>query len=106
MEAQKELDITIKETIPTNSEIQTSVVVMNPNTGGIVALVGGKDYLESSYNRVLNSKRQVGSTMKPYLYYAALENGFTTSSTFTSEKTTFNLEKSEVNFIDIKLDIS
>ena len=95
IDAQKELDSIIKNTIPDNSSIQTSVVVMNPNTGGIVALVGGKDYLESSYNRVLNSKRQVGSTMKPYLYYAALENGFTTSSTFTSEKTTFNLEKAD-----------
>ena len=95
IDTQEKLQSIIKETIPDNSSIQTSVVVMNPNTGGIIALVGGKDYLESSYNRVLNSKRQVGSTMKPYLYYAALENGFTTSSTFTSEKTTFNIEKSD-----------
>ena len=39
--------------------------------------------------------RQVGSTMKPYLYYAALENGFTSSSAFTSEKTTFTFNNQE-----------
>lgn len=87
--AQKNLENTIKNTIPENSEIQTSVIMMNPESGGIVALVGGKDYNVSSYNRATDSMRQVGSTMKPYLYYAALENGFTSSSTFTSEATTF-----------------
>lgn len=90
MDMQKKLENTVKNTLPEDSAIQTSVVMMNPNTGGIIALIGGKDYLESSYNRATKSKRQVGSTMKPYLYYAALENGFTSSSTFTSEKTTFN----------------
>lgn len=89
LEAQKNLEKTVLETIPEDSEIQTSSVMMNPNTGGIIALVGGKDYNESAYNRVIESKRQVGSTMKPYLYYAALENGFTSSSAFTSEATTF-----------------
>ena len=62
---------------------------MDPNTGAVLALVGGRDYNESSFNRATDSMRQVGSTMKPYLYYAALENGFTSSSSFTSEETTF-----------------
>ena len=63
----------------------------DPNTGAILALVGGRDYNKSQYNRSLNSKRQVGSTMKPILYYTALENGFTAASSFLSERTTFNL---------------
>ena len=87
--AQKSLEDTIKNTIPDTSEIETSAVMMNPETGGIIALVGGRDYNVSSYNRAVDSMRQVGSTMKPYLYYAALENGFTSSSAFTSEATTF-----------------
>ncbi len=95
IDMQKELEKNIKNTLPDDSDIQTSVVMMNPNTGGIVALIGGKDYLKSSYNRATDSMRQVGSTMKPYLYYAALENGFTSSSTFTSERTTFNLENQQ-----------
>ena len=103
IDMQKKLESTIKDTLP-ESKIQTSVVMMNPNTGGIIALMGGRDYLESSYNRATKSMRQVGSTMKPYLYYAALENGFTTSSTFTSEKTTFPVGKggySPVNYNDV-----
>ncbi|MBQ2639655.1 MAG: PBP1A family penicillin-binding protein [Bacilli bacterium] len=88
---QKNLESITKETIPSSSKLEVSSVLMDPNTGGIKALIGGKDYNKSSYNRVTSSTRQVGSTMKPYLYYAALENGFTSSSAFTSEATTFNL---------------
>ena len=62
---------------------------MTPQDGHIIALTGGRNYSISQFNRAINSKRQVGSTMKPFLYYAALENGFTESTTFTSEKTTF-----------------
>ncbi len=95
MKAQQNLEKNIKETLPNESELETAVVMMNPNTGGIIALAGGRDYNKSSYNRVTDSMRQVGSTMKPYLYYAALENGFTSSSAFTSEKTTFTFNNQE-----------
>lgn len=87
--AQKNLEETIRNTIPSESEVETAAVMINPETGGIIALVGGRDYNISSFNRATDSMRQVGSTMKPYLYYAALENGFTSSSAFTSEATTF-----------------
>ena len=95
MKAQQNLEKNIKETLPDESKLETAVVMMNPNTGGIIALAGGRDYNKSSYNRVTDSMRQVGSTMKPYLYYAALENGFTSSSAFTSEKTTFTFNNQE-----------
>lgn len=49
--------------------------MINPKNGRIVALTGGKNYNKSQFNRAISAKRQVGSTMKPYLYYAALENG-------------------------------
>lgn len=73
----------------TVNELQVSGIMMNPNNGDIIALIGGKDYVKSEYNRATQSKRQVGSTMKPFLYYAALENGFTASTSFISEATTF-----------------
>ena len=92
IEAQRNLEKNVYENIPKESEIEVSSVMMNPDTGGIIALVGGRNYNVSSYNRAIQSKRQVGSTMKPYLYYAALESGFTTSSSFTSEATTFSFE--------------
>jgi len=72
-----------------DEELQTSGVMISPQTGSIVALVGGKSYDQSQYNRATKSVRQVGSVMKPLLYYAALENGFTSSSSFISEETNF-----------------
>ena len=102
--SQSILEKNIKESLSDNDSLETSSVIMNPNNGNILALIGGRDYNKSSYNRVTSSKRQVGSTMKPYLYYAALENGFTASSEFLSEKTTFPIEDnktySPVNYND------
>ena len=91
MDAQKELEETVKNTMP-DSELETASVMVNPNNGRVIALVGGKDYSKSEFNRAVDAKRQVGSTMKPFLYYAALENGFTASTTFTSEETTFTFD--------------
>ena len=87
-DAQKSIEKSAYKNIKEES-LEISGIVMNPNNGEILALVGGKDYSISQFNRATNSKRQVGSTMKPILYYAALENGFTSSTNFTSEKTTF-----------------
>lgn len=86
--AQKILEESINNNI-TNNDIELASIMQNPNTGEVLALTGGKDYSKSQYNRALYAKRQVGSTLKPFLYYVALENGFTESTTFTSEATTF-----------------
>lgn len=86
---QKKLNDSVKNNL-VNTDLQVASLVMDPNNGKIKAIVGGKDYNESEYNRAYQAKRQVGSTMKPFLYYAALENGFTASTTFESKKTTFN----------------
>ena len=94
MNAQTALENSIKNNIK-NSDIEVSSVIVNPSNGGIVALTGGKDYSTSQYNRALKSYRQVGSTIKPLLYYAALENGFTSSSTFLSAPTEFVFENNK-----------
>ena len=90
--SQSILEKNINEAFEDEDFLETASVVMDPNTGRVLALIGGRDYNKSSYNRALSSSRQVGSTMKPYLYYAALENGFTGSTEFLSEPTTFTLE--------------
>ncbi len=87
---QKKLEKSIDNEMK-NTSMEVASVVIKPTNGQIVALIGGKNYSLSQFNRATSSKRQVGSTIKPFLYYAALENGFTPSSTFLSEKTTFNL---------------
>lgn len=89
--AQTALENAINNNLEDKDEMQTSAVVMDPNTGAVIALAGGKDYSKSQYNRAVQSKRQVGSTMKPILYYAALENGLTSATTFLSKPTTFSL---------------
>lgn len=73
----------------TDDDTQIASIVVDPETFKVLALAGGKNYTKSQYNRVTQSKRQVGSTIKPFLYYAALKNGMTVSSTFKSEETTF-----------------
>ena len=75
-----------------DSEVETSSIVVEPYTSKILALIGGKDYTISQFNRATKSNRQIGSTVKPLLYYLALENGFTPSTTFLDEPTTFKLE--------------
>lgn len=93
--AQKNLEESVAKYVTDELSIQTSALMMNPNTGGIIAMIGGNNYSESQFNRATKAKRQIGSTMKPILYYTALENGFTPSSTFTSEKTTFTFSNNK-----------
>lgn len=85
--AQEAIESTINQYI--KSDIQVASIIMKPNTGAVLGLTGGVDYSKSQFNRATSSNRSVGSTIKPFLYYAALENGFTPSTTFTSEPTTF-----------------
>ncbi len=89
IDIQKNLEKSANDNIK-NENIELAGVVMNPQNGKVLALTGGRDYNKSQYNRATEASRQVGSTLKPFLYYSALENGFTASSTFTSDKTTFS----------------
>ena len=88
-EAQVDLENAVKNNIKDGSELQLAGIMIDPNNGEVMALLGGTDYSKSQYNRAIKAKRQVGSTMKPFLYYAALESGFTSASSFISEATTF-----------------
>ncbi|MBY6037408.1 penicillin-binding protein [Fictibacillus nanhaiensis] len=80
---------TIENRIIDNSSIQTALVAMDPRSGDVKALIGGRDFEESSFNRALQAKRAPGSTFKPFLYYTALEHGYTASTPIKSEPTTF-----------------
>ncbi len=95
MEAQKTMEENIDKYLEYNPKLQVASVIMDPKNGKIKALSGGRDYSKSQFNRATSANRQVGSTMKPILYYAALENGFTPSTTFTSEKTTFTFSENK-----------
>jgi penicillin-binding protein 1A len=61
-------------------EIEGAMVVMDPHTGRVLALVGGFSFAESQFNRATQALRQPGSSFKPFVYAAALDNGYTPSS--------------------------
>ncbi|MFQ6739591.1 MAG: penicillin-binding protein 1A [Alphaproteobacteria bacterium] len=57
-------------------KLQGAIFAMNPHTGRVVAMAGGRSFRESSFNRATQAYRQIGSTIKPFVYLAALENGY------------------------------
>lgn len=90
-----------------NEEIETAVYAIDPNNGHVLCVVGGTDYQMSTFNRAVDARRQSGSTIKPFLYLAALENGFTPATTFKSEATTFYVNNEAYaprNYADIYAD--
>ncbi|TDY50130.1 1A family penicillin-binding protein [Alicyclobacillus sacchari] len=78
----------IASTLPKNSGIQAALVAMDPKTGAIRALVGGRNFQTSPFNRAL-APRQPGSTFKAIVYSAALEHGWTPAKQVDSKLTTF-----------------
>lgn len=61
-------------------KVQGALISLAPETGAIRALVGGFSFAQSSFNRVVQAKRQPGSSLKPFIYSAALDKGFTAAS--------------------------
>ena len=96
LEAQTVLEQSMLNEMKDVNDLQVASVIINPNNGNVMALIGGVDYAKSQFNRAINANRQVGSTMKPLLYYAALENGMTSASTFLSEPTSFVFANNQI----------
>ncbi|WHY77496.1 PBP1A family penicillin-binding protein [Neobacillus sp. WH10] len=88
----------VNKYVASSSEIQVGLVAMDPKNGYVRAMVGGRDYDKSPFNRAVQAIRQPGSTIKPLLYYAALEHGFTPSSTMRSEFTTFHFDDGQADY--------
>lgn len=58
-------------------DVQAALLAVDPNTGGVVAMVGGYDYAQSQFNRATQARRQAGSAIKPFIYATALAAGMT-----------------------------
>ena len=63
-----------------SGQLQTALVALDPRTGEVRALVGGRSFADSRFNRVTQARRQPGSAFKPFVYAAALERGFTAAT--------------------------
>lgn len=61
-------------------EVAGAVISLDPNNGAVLALSGGFDFFQSKFNRVTQAERQPGSNFKPFVYSAALANGYTPAS--------------------------
>ncbi|MBL9130691.1 MAG: transglycosylase domain-containing protein, partial [Verrucomicrobiaceae bacterium] len=62
--------------ISTTPYLQSAVTILDNDTGGLLAIVGGRDYRHSKYNRATQGERQIGSTVKPFVYAAGVAAGF------------------------------
>src|SRR5690554_3047531 len=67
-------------TLQQDPELEGAIVAMDPRTGRVLAMVGGFSFAESEFNRATQALRQPGSSFKPIVYAAALDNGYTPAS--------------------------
>ncbi len=71
-----------KEPVPPNT-VQASLIAVDPETGHILAMIGGRNYGTSQFNRITESRRQPGSIFKPFVYGAALETAYHSATPLT-----------------------
>src|SRR5699024_3271225 len=92
---QSRLQSDVEATVRSGSDIETGPITINTNDDAVHALIGGRNYDASRFNRSTQAKRMAGSTFKPFLYYAALTHGYTPSTKLKSEPTTFELSNGQ-----------
>jgi len=79
----------VKVALEQDSGAQASMMAMDNSNGEVLAMVGGRDFALSQFNRATQAQRQVGSSFKPYVYTAALESGMKVTDTVLDTPTTF-----------------
>jgi penicillin-binding protein 1A len=73
------------------SELNGAMININPQTGEVLAIVGGADYEKSKFNRAIQSRRSVGSSIKPFIYQIALNIGYNPASLIPDISRTFKI---------------
>jgi penicillin-binding protein 1A len=76
-------------------EFNGAMLVLNPHTGEVLAMVGGVDYKKSQFNRVTQGKRQIGSNIKPFFYQIALNMGYSGATILFDIQKTFSYQNEE-----------
>ncbi|MEO1015273.1 MAG: PBP1A family penicillin-binding protein [Pseudomonadota bacterium] len=84
LDLQRKAEAALKSALTTDAKLagatQGAIVVFDNKTGAMRAMVGGRSYVESQFNRATQARRQPGSAFKPFVYAAAFENGMTPST--------------------------
>ncbi len=76
-------------------QLQGALLALDPNTGDVLAAVGGIDFAQNPYDRAFFAKRQPGSAIKPLIYAAALEKGYTAGTIFNDAPVAYNRGNNE-----------
>lgn len=94
LEIQQKAEALLKQAIATHGKrlhfTQGAIVVLDPRTGYIRAMVGGADYGKSKFNRVTQAHRQPGSAFKPFVYLTAFASGISPATVMNDAKTAYN----------------
>lgn len=87
----------LEKTLNSSRELQpqATLIAMDPQTGHVLAMVGGNDYSETQFNRATQAKRQPGSTFKPFVYATAIERGIMPTKIYADKPATFNFVNSK-----------
>jgi penicillin-binding protein 1B len=81
-----------------DGHLNAALVAIRPKTGEIVAMVGGRNYVENQFNRATDAQRQPGSVFKPFVYAAAINSGYDSSTRVFTAATIFKDEKKTFTF--------
>lgn len=72
-----------------DKKLQGAMVTLDAKTGEVRSIIGGKGYRSGNFNRGIHAKRQIGSTFKPFIYYTALEKGYTMNQIIDASNTKY-----------------
>ena len=92
----KQLDRLDALYVDRNVKPQAALVALDPHTGNVLAMVGGRDYANSQLNRATDAMRQPGSTFKPFVYAAALEDGMSPVQMFMDSPREFVYDRNKI----------
>lgn len=95
-QAAEQVMLDVPHDLPAKEQPQGALVALKPQTGEILALVGGRRYVDSQYNRATLSRRQPGSAMKPFIYATAIQKGYTAATLMEDKALSIPLENGTV----------
>jgi 1A family penicillin-binding protein len=99
LKAQQVAEDVIRTQLSSYNGLQAALIAIDPRTGSIKAMVGGRDYSENQFNRAISNARQPGSSFKPIMYLAALQMGFTPVTRYKSEPTVFTYDQGRKTYM-------
>ena len=82
--------------------VQCAFVALDPKTGGILAMVGGRPDYHDQYNRAVQAKRQPGSVFKPFVYTTALDNGYPVTEQLLNQPVVLNIQNMDGTWVKWK----